>query len=272
MRWLQRLLLFGTLLYGAAVLGMVIFQRSLMYFPGPFEGSATDNGIPDALTLRLTAADGESIVAWFKPPASDKPLVLYFHGNGGTLATRAAVFRRLIEDGSGLLAIDYRGYGGSTGTPTETGFILDGDAAYRRLSALGVTPERTVIIGESIGTGVAIAVAEHKPIRALVLDSSFSSAADVAQSVYRWLPVRFLMLDKFDSLARITGVTVPKLFLHGGMDRVIPMAFARKLYDRAPPPKSFVELPKRGHAVMFDPQVPQRIREWLAILPPPHPS
>ena len=130
-----------------------------------------------------------------------------------------------------------------------------------------------MIIGESIGTGVAIAVADRKPIRALVLDSSFSSAADVAQSVYRWLPVHVLMLDKFDSYDRIIGVVAPKLFLHGGLDRVIPMAFARKLYDRAREPKFFVELPRLGHAVMYDPEVPARIKEWLATLPPPpHPS
>ena len=273
MRWISRLLLFGTLLYGAAVLGMVTFQRSLMYFPGPAGGSAADNGLGDTQTFRVTSGDGESIVAWFKPPADGKPLFLYFHGNGGSLADRDEVFHRLTDDGSGLLAIDYRGYGGSTGTPTEAGFLLDGDAAFRRLATLGVTPERTVIIGESIGTGVAVAVAEHQPIRALVLDSSFSSAADVAQSVYRWLPVRFLMLDKFDSVSRIAHVEAPKLFLHGGLDRVIPMMFARKLYDRASPPKTFIELPGLGHAVMFDPQVPARIKEWLATLPPlPHPS
>ena len=268
MRWIKRLLLLGTLIYGAAVLGMVVFQRSLMYFPGAAEGTAAENDLARTETLRLTTADGETIVAWFRPPAAGRPLFLYFHGNGGTLATRADVFRRLTDDGSGLLAIDYRGYGGSTGTPTEAGFILDGDAAFRRLTALGITPDRTVIIGESIGTGVAIAVADRKPVRALVLDSSFSSAADVAQSVYRWLPVRFLMLDKFDSVSRIAGVAVPKLFLHGGLDRVIPMSFARKLYDRAPPPKTFVELPDRGHAVMFDPAVPPRIKQWLAALPP----
>ncbi len=269
LRWIFRFLLLGALVYVVVLLNMAIFQRNLMYFPGRDQGPASAFDLPEARTLRLSAADGERIVAWYQAPAAGQVVFLYFHGNGGTLAIRAKTFQRLTADGSGLLAIDYRGYGGSTGTPTEKGLLLDGEAAYRKLTTSGVAPGRIVIIGESLGTGVAVAVAGKRPVRAVVLDSSFSSAADVAQSVYAWIPVRFLMLDSFDSLSRIAAVKAPKLFLHGAMDGVIPIAFARRLFDRAPAPKTFVELPHRGHAVMFDVAMPNTIKAWLATLPPP---
>ena len=123
------------------------------------------------------------------------------------------------------------------------------------------------MVGESIGTAVAVAVAATHPVRALVLDSAFSSAVDVASAMYRVFPVALFMKDRFESSSRIGAVTAPKLFLHGTDDMIIPIAFDRKLYDQAVEPKTFIELQGQGHVVLFDPHVPSRIKRWLAGLP-----
>lgn len=263
------LLLLGGLGYGAALVALVLTQRKMMYFPSPSRGDAADWGLERALTLALKTPDKQTIVAWYQPPLrDDRPLFLYFHGNGGDLSDRAKFLAALSDDGSGFLAIDYRGYGGSTGSPTETGLVLDGATAYAQARSLGYAPARIVVVGESLGSGVAVAVAAKHEEHALILDSAFSSAADVAARDYPMFPVHMLMKDPFESFREIAAVTVPKLFLYGDKDSVIPRASALKLYDAATQPKTLIEFPDLGHVVLLDPSVLARAKAWLAALPP----
>ena len=262
------LLLLGTVAYCVALVALVLTQRKMMYFPSPSRGDAADWGLNRALTLALKTPDGETIVAWYQPPLrDDRPIFLYFHGNGGELSDRAALFGRLAEDGSGFLAIDYRGYGGSTGSPTEIGLILDGEAAYAEVASLGYAASRIIIVGESLGSAVAVAVAGKHEAHALILDSAFSSAADVAASEYPLMPVRMLMKDQFRSADRIPTVSAPKLFLYGGMDSVIPRFAILRLYETARDPKTLLEFPALGHVVLLDPTVLAKMKAWLASLP-----
>lgn len=262
------LLLVGALGYMAALVVLVMTQRKMMYFPSPSRGDAADWGLDRALTLALKTPDGQTIVAWYQPPLrDDRSIFLYFHGNGGDLSDRATLFGQIAKDGSGFLAIDYRGYGGSTGSPTEAGLLLDGEAAYSEVRSLGYAPARIVIVGESLGSGVAVAIAAKHEEHALVLDSAFSSAADVAASEYPMFPVHTLMQDSFNSAARIASVEAPKLFLYGDKDSVIPRWSALKLYAAAREPKTLIEFPKLGHVVLLTPEVLARVKAWLAALP-----
>ena len=267
LRWGLRLLTFCVAGYCVALLVLVLWQRKMMYFPSPSRGTAEASGLAGAQTIRLPTPDGEQIVAWYRPAQGDHPLYLYFHGNGGTLSDRAPLFRAMVADGSGLLAIDYRGYGGSSGTPTEAGLLLDGETAYVKTRAAGYDASRLVIVGESLGSAVAVALAAKHPEHALVLDSAFSSAADVAASEYPMFPVRMLMMDTYESWKRIGAVTAPKLFLQGGKDTVIPLSSARKLFDHAREPKTFEMLPNLGHVVLLAPGVLDKVKVWLAGLP-----
>lgn len=267
LRWGLRLLTLCVVGYCAALLVLVIWQRKMMYFPGPSKGTAESLGLTGTQTLRLPTSDGQTIVAWYKPATDGHLLYLYYHGNGGSLADRAELFGRMVADGSGLFAIDYRGYGGSTGSPTETGLLIDGETAYAKVIADGVPPSRLVVVGESLGSAVAVAVAAKHPEHALVLDSAFSSAADVAASEYPMFPVHALMMDSYVSWKRIGAVTAPKLFLYGGKDVVIPLSSARKLYDHAREPKTFLLLPDLGHVVLLAPGVFAKVKAWLAALP-----
>ena len=145
----------------------------------------------------------------------------------------------MANAGMGLLAIEYRGYASSTGSPSERGLKLDGEAAYAAAIASGVAPERIVPLGESLGSGVAVALAARHKVGALVLDSPYSSIADVAAAAYWFVPVRALLRDPFRNDLLIGSVNVPTLIVHGTKDAVVPIRFGEKLFALANPPKEF---------------------------------
>src|SRR4051812_32817502 len=164
--------------FGGFVALMYVAQRALMYHPEVLRTPPATAGLVDLQELVLDAADGEKVIVWYTPPKRDLPLVLYFHGNAGALRHRANRFRALTDDGYGLVALSYRGYGGSTGSPSEAGMIADAQAAYA-FAAARAPAERIVVFGESLGTGVAVALAATERIGRLVLEAPFASAADI---------------------------------------------------------------------------------------------
>jgi hypothetical protein len=243
MKWILVFAAAGYLALGAL---MYLAQRSLMYFPDTTRHAPASVGLPQAEEVTLTSADGERVIAWHVPPQSDQPVVLYFQGNGGGLDLRADRFRRLAADGVGLVALNYRGYGGSTGSPSEPGLIADGLAAYD-FAAARYPATRLVPWGESLGTGVAVALAAERPVARVVLESPYTSIADVAAAIYWFMPVRWLIKDPFRSDARIGRITAPVLVLHGARDNVVPIAFGERLYVLIRAPKRFVRLAGAGH-------------------------
>ena len=156
--------------YILTIVGLAAFQRRLQYFPDRRLTDLPQAGMSGGEDLRLTTADGETLVAWHFPAKARRPLILYFHGNGGALVDRVPRFRMFTASGYGLLAVSYRGYGGSSGSPTQIGLMQDGEAAYREACARGYDGDRIVLMGASLGTGVAIALAATHEAAALVLE------------------------------------------------------------------------------------------------------
>jgi fermentation-respiration switch protein FrsA (DUF1100 family) len=266
MTTLKSLIILALLAYGGLLALMFVFQRSLMYFPDRARTPPAAAGLPRAEEVILKSADGESLIAWHVPPQGDKPVILYFHGNGGALNLRADRFRWLTTDGFGLLALSYRGYGGSTGTPTETGMLLDAAAAYE-FAAARYPAQRIVAWGESLGTGVAVALAAERPVAAVILDAPFTSAADIGASAYPFIPVRWFIKDSFRSDQRIARVKVPLLVLHGEMDGIVPVKFGERLFALANEPKQMVRFPSGGHVNLDDHGAPAAVRTFLNGLP-----
>jgi hypothetical protein len=238
--------LIASLGYAGLLALMYFAQRSLMYFPDPVRRPPAGAGLPQAEEVRLETADGERLVAWHVPPRDGKPVVLYFQGNGGGLDLRANRFRNLVSDGTGLIAVSYRGYGGSTGRPTEAGLITDAQTAHA-FATSRYAPEQLVLWGESLGTGVAVALAAERPVARVLLESPYTATVDVAASIYPFIPVRLLMKDQFRSDQRIAHVTAPVLILHGALDRIIPIRFGERLYELIRAPKQFIRLPQAEH-------------------------
>ncbi len=248
LRLLKLIVVLGVAGY-LAMLGMLYArQRELLYPRDPAKADIAAAGLVAAEEVTIATADGERLVAWIVPPRADKPLLLYFHGNAGNLggAGRAARFRALTEDGTGLFAVSYRGYGGSTGSPSEEGLLQDARAAYgAAVDRFGTG--RVVGYGESLGTGVVLKLAAEVPLKAVVLEAPYRSAAAVAQAVYPYVPVGLLMKDQFRSDEVIGRVKAPVLVMHGERDRVIPFAQGSALYELANPPKRFLRFPDGGH-------------------------
>jgi fermentation-respiration switch protein FrsA (DUF1100 family) len=250
-------------IYLLTVVGMTIFQRRLQYFPDRRLVDPAQAGMSGVEDLRLTTNDGETLVAWYVPAKDEHPLILYFHGNGGAVVDRIPRFRALTASGYGLLAISYRGYGGSTGSPSQKGLMEDGETGYLEARARGYDGERIVLMGESLGTGVAIALAARHQAAALVLDSAYSSAVEVAAAHYPIFPVKWLMFDRFRSDLAIGDVHVPVLVVHGDEDDVVPIRLARRLFELANEPKTFMQVSGGKHLVLGLAEVFPRIREWI---------
>ena len=235
--------LFGGMLY--------LMQRSMLYHPTATRISPADAGLPQAQEAILTTSDGEKLVAWHVPPRGDKPVVIYFHGNAEIVAWRAERHRATIANGTGLIAPNFRGYGGSTGTPTEDGLHRDAAAAYA-FAAERYPPRRIVLWGVSLGTGVAVRLAAEKPVGKLILESPYSSTVDVAAGLFPYLPVRWLMKDQFRSDQWIGKVRVPLLIMHGAQDDVVPIRFGERLFALANEAKRFIRYDKAGHNDLDD--------------------
>jgi fermentation-respiration switch protein FrsA (DUF1100 family) len=236
-------------LYAALVAGLFFGQRKLLFRCDAAEVDPAAIGLK-AEIVRLKTEDGESLLAWSIPPVPGRPLILYFHGNAGGLDLRVERFRAIAKAGMGLLAIEYRGYASSTGSPSERGLKLDGEAAYTAAIASGVAPERIVPLGESLGSGVAVALAARHEVGALVLDSPYSSIADVAAATYWFVPVRALLRDPFRNELLIGSVKAPTLVVHGTRDAVVPIRFGEKLFGLANSPKDFWRVDGAAHLAM----------------------
>jgi fermentation-respiration switch protein FrsA (DUF1100 family) len=252
--------------YGGIVGVIYLAQRSLMYVPDLARVSPTAAGLPQAEELTLMTADSEQLVAWHVPPRSENPVILYFPGNGGALRHRADRFTQLVQSGFGVVAISYRGFGGSTGSPSETGLLLDAETAYAFCTDY-YAAKRIVVWGESLGTGVAVALAGKHLIGRLVLEAPFTSAADVARLSYPLIPVGLLMKDQFRSDARIGAITVPTLVLHGERDRVVPIALGERLYAAIRAPKRFVRFADGEHEGLDVRGAVAAVRDFLAATP-----
>jgi hypothetical protein len=238
-----------ALLYLGLLALMYIGQRSLMYFPEPFRTAPAAAGLPEAEEVVLDTADGERVIAWTVAPRAHRPVILYFHGNGGALRYRADRFRALTADGTGLVALSYRGYGGSSGRPSEAGLIEDVFAAHA-FAAKRYPEAKLVAWGESLGSGVAVALAAERPVAAVILEAPFASTVEIGAAAYPFVPVRFLMKDQFRSDLRIAKVTAPVLILHGERDTVVPIGSGERLYAAITSPKRFVRFPEGEHETL----------------------
>ena len=242
----------ALVIYGLIVTVMFFAQRRLQYFPNTAFADVTASGLAGVEQVSLHTPDAETLVAWYAKPQGKKPVILFFQGNAGSIAGRADRLSHYMQSGYGALFVSYRGYGGSTGSPTQDGLIADALAAYDWLRATGVDAGRIVLVGESLGSGVAVQLAAKRPVAAMALSAPFSSITDVAARAYWWLPARYLLKDKFESAAVIGSINVPLLITHGTGDTIVPYVFGRRLFDAANHPKQFRAVEGAGHEAVFD--------------------
>ena len=243
------LLVFVTVLYTLILLGMYLLQRNLMYLPSTDIGAPLKYGLTLTQEIELPTADNNATTGWYLPGQAGFPTIIYFHGNAGNLAVRAAKYKAFNDAGYAVIAPSYRGYGNSAGSPTEDGLYEDARAAMLYAKAkLGIAPERIILYGESLGSGVAVQMATEHKVGGIVLEAPYTSVTDRSQEIYPYLPVRLLIKDRYESLQKITSVTSPLLIVHGKLDTVIPYSHGKALLEAANQPKRGVFYDHVGHS------------------------
>jgi len=234
--------------YGLIVLGTVYLQRRLMYFPDTARVAPASVDLFDVEERVLETPDGAHVIAWWGRAEPGQPTLLYFHGNAGSLATRSERIRKYMAHGLGVFMMTYRGYGGSTGAPSEQANVADAKLAYDTLVRGGVDPADIILYGESLGSGIAVQVAAERRVGGLVLDAPFTSMVDLAVLHYPFIPARSLLRDRYETLSHIGSVAAPLLILHGEGDEIIPAAMGLRVYEAARVAKKIVTFPGAGHS------------------------
>jgi fermentation-respiration switch protein FrsA (DUF1100 family) len=233
---------------------LMIFEEKFIYFPhkyprGMYEDTRFIPGLKDCW---ITTEDGVKIHGWFVPADSALATLIMSHGNAGNISHRIPIIRELQRRKFNVLMFDYRGYGRSEGSPDEEGIYKDGRAVFDyALKLPEVDPRRVILWGTSLGGAVAVDVALHRRAAGLILESTFSSAGDVARMIYPFLPVHFVLRSQFNSAEKIQNITIPVLVMHGNRDSIIPIALGRKLYRAANDPKEFYEITGADHNDTF---------------------
>lgn len=233
-------------------------QRSLI-FPAPQEPVPAPPGYAQ---VGLTTSDGLKIKAAYHPADADKPTLVFFHGNGDDWRGADRATRSFVDHGYGVLLPEYRGYAGNLGSPGERGFYRDGRAAMDWLVAEGVATDRTYIIGNSIGSGVATEMAVEYQPRGLALISPFASLPGLVEYKFPWVPVRALLRDRFDNASKLSRFKGKVLLLHGTDDSLIPAGNSRELKVAAP--RAVLELiGGAGHELAYLPIAQGKVLDWL---------
>ncbi|MCA1612938.1 MAG: alpha/beta hydrolase [Acidobacteria bacterium] len=257
------------LLAAGASAYVVMFESRFIYFPSKYpegdwrEGAEAGGGAARCEDVWLAAEDGVRLHAWFcapragrdgatEPAAAADRAVLFLHGNAGNISHRRDQIESLAALPASVFIIDYRGYGRSEGSPGEQGLYRDARAAWEHLTkARGFPPGRVVVYGESLGGAVAVDLASRARPCALVLQSTFTSIADMAAEVMPFVP-RFIIRTKMDSLEKMARVKSPVLVVHSPADEIVPYKFGRRLYEAAPEPKQFHEITNAPHNLTHD--------------------
>jgi fermentation-respiration switch protein FrsA (DUF1100 family) len=269
-----RFLTAAVILGGVCLIALGFLEERIAFHPSRLIDATPRSvgiGFED---LRLRTADGETLAGWWMPAADPATTLLFLHGNAGNISHRLYHVALLHQAGFSLLMLDYRGYGESTGSPTEPGLTLDARAGWEHLTgSRGIDPGRIVIYGESIGSVPSLRLAlelreagEPGPA-ALVLEGAFTSALDMGRRVLPFLPLRLILSLKMDNLSAVRRVQEPVLFIHGARDEIVPIRMGRRLHEAsASAAKEFLEIPGAMHNTVWmegGEEIPGRIRSFL---------
>lgn len=254
--------------YLGVLLVMLLLENYLLYHPVSAEQNWEVPPLSNFQDVTLKSGDGTRIHAWWCPTrdwTTDQGALLYCHGNAGNLSHRADAIRALQNRvGQAVLIFDYPGYGKSEGKPSEAGCYAAGEAALDWLiDNQKIPPERILLYGKSLGGGVAVDLASRRPCRALFLVKTFTSLPDVAQTIFPWLPVRWVMRNRFDNRAKIERCGQPFFVLHGDADELVPLQQGREIFAAAGEPKAFHLFPGADHNTPLDPACFAAMRSFL---------
>jgi len=258
------IIIYFICIYLIIILIMFIFQRSLLYLPSKEKLSTTYYSNTELEKVEFKTSDGLFLKSLFKQPTNNAQItIVVFHGNAGHIGHRVEKFKPFLEEGYGLLLVEYRGYGENEGKPTEDGFYKDGVAALDFLSRQNISKQKTILYGESLGCGLAVKLSTEDKYHSTILEAPYTSIAEVASEHYWYLPAKWLVLDRFDIIGIIKNIKSPLLVLHGEEDNVISIEFGKKIFNSAPKPKEAFYIKKAGHNNLYEFKIYQKVINFI---------
>jgi len=266
--------------YTSSILGLVffyvlvlivvfLFQRNLLYHP------SVDNYLKDQVVnepteiekIKITTKDKIDLVAWFYNKNLEKfKTILFFHGNAGSLENRTYKLNHFKDLDVNFLIIAWRGFSGNKGKPNEKGLYEDAESAIQWLRTRGVNKKNIILYGESLGTGVAVQVAQNQNYAGVILESPFTSMVNMGKKYYPFFPVSLLLKDKFESYKKINNISVPVLIMHGKVDKIVPYEMGKKMYELANEPKFFYSQEYGDHMIEYDEKLLTALKKFILSL------
>ena len=245
---------------------MFFFQAHFLYYPSVnnYLKDQTTNEPSEIKKVKITTKDNIELVAWSYNKDIEKfKTILFFHGNAGSLENRTYKLNHFKDLNVNFLIIAWRGFSGSAGKPHEVGLYNDAASAIKWLKSKGVTEKNIILYGESLGTGVAVEVAQNKNYAGIILESPFTSMINVGKKYYPFFPVSFLLKDKFESYKKVNNISVPVLIIHGKVDKIVPYDMGKKMYELANEPKFFYSQEYGDHMVEYDEKLLSALKKFI---------
>jgi len=245
------------------------FQRNLLYHP------SVDNYHKDEVTnepteiekVKITTVDNINLVAWFYNKNIEKfKTILFFHGNAGSLENRTYKLNHFKDLNVNFLIIAWRGFNGNKGKPNEMGLYEDAKSAIQWLKAKSIKEKNIILYGESLGTGVAVEIAQNKNYAGVILESPFTSMVNMGKKYYPFFPVSLLLKDKFESYKKINNISVPVLIIHGKVDQIVPFDMGKKMFELSNEPKFFYSQEYGDHMVDYDEKLLLTLKKFIQSL------
>ena len=242
------------------------FQRNLLYHP------SVDNYLEDNLAtqpteiekVKITTEDKIDLIGWFYNKDIEKfKTIVFFHGNAGSLDNRTYKLNHFRDLNVNFLIIAWRGFSGNKGKPNELGLYEDAKSAVKWLNIKGVQDKNIILYGESLGTAIAVEIAQNKKYAGVILESPFTSMINMGKKYYPFFPVSFLLKDKFESNKKINNILVPVLVIHGKVDKIVPYTMGKKMYELANQPKFFYSQEYGDHMVEYDEKLLLALRKFI---------
>ena len=257
------------LFYILLIIVVFFFQRNILYHP------SINNYLKDNLAeepkeikkVKITTEDKIDLIGWFYNKDIKKfKTILFFHGNAGSLENRTYKLNHFKDLNVNFLIIAWRGFNGNKGKPSEKGLYKDARSALRWLNMKGIQDKSIIIYGESLGTAIAVEVAQNKKYAGVILESPFTSMVNMGKKYYPFFPVSFLLKDKFESYKKINKIPVPILVIHGKVDKIVPYAMGEKMYELANQPKFFYAQEYGDHMVEYDAKLLKVLEQFIKSL------
>ena len=253
------------LIYFVITVVVYFFQRKLLYHP--FSPQITGKGlIHDFETINFKTSDNFELKGWFHLKNSNKKTILFLHGNAGNLDNRIDKLNFLGNMDINFLIISWRGYSGNPGNPSETGLYKDALGGIEWLNKKGISNDRIILYGESLGTAIATEVAQNENFAGIILEAPFTSMVDMGQKIYPIFPVKFLLKDKYESKNKIKNIKSPILVLHGRKDKIVPFYMGEKIFEMANSPKFKYFTDLDDHMMNFDEKLVNEIDLFIRNL------